>query len=153
MKFWDNFTCVLSKSLLGILIGQIAREIIPQFQSSPFDYTYYNLDLLKTDFEISRSTSGLTSEANFKFTTFFSVANPLILFCVPPQIFIVAERTRSDPAISPTRSGVTTSKPKQDDKKQTCLPNLSRTSCITYGYFSHLILPCVAVGQSANASI
>ena len=78
--------------------------------------THTNLDLLKTDFEKSRTASGLTSEANFKFTTFFSVATPLILFCVPPQIFIVAERTRTDPAISPTRSGVTTSKPKQPDK-------------------------------------
>ena len=57
----------------------------------------FNLDLFKTDFEIS----GLTSEINCKFTTFFSVANPLIL-CAPPQIFIVAERTRSDLAISPT---------------------------------------------------
>ena len=66
-----------------------------------------NLDLLKTDFEMSV----LTSEANCKFTTFFSVANPLIL-CAPPQIFNVAERTRSDLAISPTHSGVTTSKPK-----------------------------------------
>ena len=66
-----------------------------------------NLDLLKTDFEIS----GLTSEANCKFTTFFSVANSLRI-CAPPQIFIVAERTGSDLAISPTHSGVTMSKPK-----------------------------------------
>ena len=47
----------------------------------------------------------------------------------------LAERTRSDPAISPTRSRVTTSKPKQADKKQTCLPNLSRTSCIIMAIF------------------
>ena len=78
----------------------------------------YNLDLLKTDFELSRTTSGLTLEANCKFTTYCSVANPLIL-CVPPQIFIVAERTRGDLVISltkrefaPTHSGVNTSKPR-----------------------------------------
>ena len=65
-----------------------------------------NLDLLKTGFEIS----DLTSEVTSKFT-FFSVANPLML-CARPQIFIVAERTRSYLAISPTRPGVTTSKPK-----------------------------------------
>ena len=66
-----------------------------------------NLDLLKTDFEISR----LTSEVTRKFTTFFSVANPLILWALP-QMFVVAERTRSDLETSPTYSGVTTSKPK-----------------------------------------
>ena len=74
-----------------------------------------NLDVLKTDFEISRTTSGLTSEANCKLTIFFSVANPLVL-CAPPQLLIVTERTRSDFAISPTRSGVTTSKQKQAEK-------------------------------------
>ena len=61
----------------------------------------------------------------------------------PPQIFLVAEITRSDLAISPTHSG----------SLQTCLPNLSRTSCMTYGYFSHLKLSCVAVAQSANPAI
>ena len=74
-----------------------------------------NLDLLKPDFEISRTTSGLTSEANCKFTIYFSVANPLVL-CAPPQLLILTERTRSDLAISPTRSGVTTSKQKQAEK-------------------------------------
>ena len=72
-----------------------------------------SLDLLKTDFEKCRATSGLTLEANCKFATFLNVANPLIL-CTPPQV--VAERTRSDLAISQTRSGVTTSKPNQADK-------------------------------------
>ena len=64
--------------------------------------------VILTFLKISRTTSGLTSEVNCKFTTFFSVANPLML-CAPPQIFIVAERTRSDLAISPTHVGVTTS--------------------------------------------
>ena len=106
-----------------------------------------NLDFLKTDFEISRTTSGLTSEANCKFTTFFGVANPLILWA-PPQMFIEAEKTRSDFAISPTHFGVTTSntqnKPTSNKLTNTCRI-FSRTSCITYGYFSHLKLPCVEV--------
>ena len=107
----------------------------------------YNLDLLKTDFEIS----GLTSEVTCKFTTFFSVANPLIL-CAPPQMFVVAERTRSDLETSPTYSGFTTLKLKtsRQVKKLACriFP-----SCIIFGYFSHLKLPCLAVAQSANPSI
>ena len=78
-----------------------------------------NLDLLKTDFEIS----GLTSEVTSKLMTFFSVANPLML-CAPPQIFIVAERTKSALAISPANPGVTTSKPKTS-RQVTHLPTES----------------------------
>ena len=52
------------------------------------------------DAEISRTTSGLTSKTKCKFTT---------LLCAPPQTFVVAGRTRSDLAISPFHSGVTTS--------------------------------------------
>ena len=112
-----------------------------------------NLDFLKTDFEISRTTSGLTSEANCKFPTFFGVANPFILWA-PPQIFIEAEKTRSNLAISPTHFGVTTSNTqnKPTSNKLPCRI-FPRTSCITYGYFSHLKLPCVEVAQSANPSI
>ena len=89
-----------------------------------------NLDLFKTDFEIS----GLTSEANCKFTTFLRAANPLILWA-PPEIFIVAGRTRSDLAISPAHSGVTTSKPKTSRKVTNLFANLTRSWCITCGYF------------------
>ena len=112
-----------------------------------------NLDLLKPDFEISRTTSGLTSEANCKFTIYFSVANPLVL-CAPPQLLIVTERTRSDVAISPTRSGVTTSNTqnKPESNKLACRV-FSRSSCVPFGYFSHLKLPCVAVAQFANPSV
>ena len=84
-------------------------------------YNFCNLDFLKTDFEISRTTSGVTSEANCKFTTFFSVANPLIL-CAPPQIFIEAERTRSDLAISPTHYSVTMSNTQETSRQVTNLP-------------------------------
>ena len=47
----------------------------------------------RADLEISRTTSSLTPEKKWKFTT---------LLCAPPQIFAAAERTRSDLAISPT---------------------------------------------------
>ena len=104
-----------------------------------------NLDLFKTDFEIS----GLTSEANCKFTTFFRAANPLILW-VPPQIFIVAGRTRGDLAISPTHSGVTTSKPKTSRKVTNLFAESFPFLVHNLWLFSHLKLPCVAVAQSAN---
>ena len=101
-----------------------------------------DLDFLKTDFEIFRTTSGLTSEADCQFTTIFSVTNPLIL-CAPPQIFIVEEKSRSDLVISPTHSGV-----RQIPNKPTSKKLFTRTSSnITYG-----LLPCVAVAQSANPS-
>ena len=50
-------------------------------------------------------------------SVFRVLSTPLIL-CTPPQIFIVAERSRSDLAISPTHSGVNTSVkyPKQAKK-------------------------------------
>ena len=76
------------------------------------------------------------------------------MLCASLQIFIVAERTRSDLAISPIDSGVTKSNTKNKPKsyKPAC-QIFFRTSCLTYGYFSHLKLPCVAVVQSANPSI
>ena len=43
--------------------------------------------------------SGFELYSRWVSLTFFSVANALI-FCAPPQIFIVAERTGSDLAIS-----------------------------------------------------
>ena len=73
----------------------------------------------RADLGLSRTTSALTLVTNCKFTTFLSVTNPLIL-PAPPEIFIVAERTRSDLEISWTHSGVTTSntrnKPKSPQK-------------------------------------
>ena len=90
---------------------KLYRHFCPKFFSMKA-CNLCNLDF-KTDFEISRATSGLTLEANCKFATFFSVANPSIL-CAPPQV--VAERTRTDLAMSQTRSGVTTSKPNQADR-------------------------------------
>ena len=80
-----------------------------------------NLDFLKTDFEITRTTSGAASETNCKLTTFFNVANPLIL-CAPPQIFIEAERTRSDLAIYPTHYSVTMSNTQETNRQVTSLP-------------------------------
>ena len=53
----------------------------------------------RADLGLSRTTSALTLVTNCKFTTFLSVTNPLIL-PAPPEIFIVAERTRSDLEIS-----------------------------------------------------
>ena len=84
---------------------------------------------------------------------FFSAANPVIL-CAPPQISVVAGRTRSDLSISPTRSGVTTSNTqnKPESNKLACRV-FSRSSCVPFGYFSHLKLPCVAVAQLPNPSI
>ena len=70
------------------------------------------------------------------------------------QIFILAERTRNDLPISPTHSGVTTSNTQNKPTSNKLARRIfSLTSCITYGYFSHLKLPCVAVAQSANPSI
>ena len=79
------------------------------------------------DLEISRITSGLTSETKCKFTT---------LLCAPPQIFVVAERNRIDLAISPTYSGVTASNIQNKPKSNRLGCRIfNRTSCLTYGYF------------------
>ena len=65
-----------------MLLAQIKKKFKPTNQPS---FTF----LLQ-----SRTSSGLTWETKCNFTT---------LLCALAQIFVVAERTRSDLAISPTR--------------------------------------------------
>ena len=96
---------------------------------------------------------GKATKENISIFWFIWPLRSLIL-CAPPQISVEAGRTRSDLAISRTNSRVTTSniQNKPESNKLACRV-FSRTSCITYGYFSHLKLPCVAVAQLANPSI
>ena len=84
---WANDRTTSSIFLFRITLGAI-------ISSNP-SYRYLSPTFFPWRHKISRTTCDLTSEANCKFTTFFSVENPLIL-CAPLQIFIVPERSRSD---------------------------------------------------------
>ena len=93
---WANDRTTSSIFLFRITLAAIISSNHSYRYLSPTFFPWRHVTcVILTFLKISRTTSDLTSEANCKFTTFFNIANPLIL-CAPPQIFIVPERSRSD---------------------------------------------------------
>ena len=89
---WANDRTTSSIFLFRITLAAIISSNHSYRYLSPTFFPWRHVTcVILTFLNISRTTS----EANCKFTTFFSIANPLIL-CAPPQIFIVPERSRSD---------------------------------------------------------
>ena len=112
-----NTPLPLSSSFESLLLQQspvitliVIHISVPKLFSTK-ECNLCNLDFLK----VISNNFRPHFESKLQVYTFFSVANPLIL-CAPPQIFIVAERTRSDLAISPIHSGVTMSNTQQADR-------------------------------------